>query len=120
MALLNGSEMMIQNTLNSKLEFLLKRYSSKKQSDYTLEDSLYHDLGIFGDDADEFFDEYSKMFNVNVSNLNLNTYFPGETDPLLNIVKKLFGRRLGTDKVYSRISIQDLIVGINSGIIDKK
>lgn len=36
------------------------------------------DLRLIGDDADEFLDKFSKEFDVDLSELPFNEYFPGE------------------------------------------
>lgn len=39
---------------------------------------LGEDLGIIGDDADEFLDEFARSFDVDMSGMVFNDYFPNE------------------------------------------
>lgn len=39
---------------------------------------LYKDLLIYGDDAEEFLQAFSKEFNVDISNFNIGEYFLNE------------------------------------------
>lgn len=64
----------------------------------TLNTRLFHDLGLTGDDAVDFFVEFSKVFNINTSNFEIFKYFSKEGGvnliPLLyrfRIIKKLYG-----------------------------
>ncbi len=59
------------------IEFLSTQLSIPKKKIH-LEDSLFHDLGIDGDDAIEVINEYSKRFDVSIANFNVDEYFGAE------------------------------------------
>lgn len=78
--------------------------------------SLYHDLSIYGDDVDEFFDEYMKKFHVEVIPFCFSDYFryEGGIREFDNFFKILFG---GKKKEYKRFTVGDLQRGINEKIL---
>ena len=43
-------------------------------------DKLFHDLGLTGDDAWEFFDQVSRHYNIRETQFDLSLYFPSEGD----------------------------------------
>lgn len=73
--------------------------------------SLYHDLSIYGDDADEFLLNYSRIFGVSISDFCFKNYFPEEGDPVLGLIKTFF---TGEKKEYKRFTISDLQEGISN------
>lgn len=75
--------------------------------------SLYHNLSIYGDDADELLSKYSSLFNVSMDEFHFNDYFPEEGDQIFSFLKGLFSRR---NKEYKRLTIMNL----QEGIINKK
>jgi hypothetical protein len=59
------------------LEFVA-RTVGVRCSKLSMSTRLLGDLGIDGDDADEFFKDFSETFHVNVSQLDLSRHFGGE------------------------------------------
>jgi acyl carrier protein len=55
--------------------------------------SLFHDLGIAGDDAAELFGKLHKKFGTQFDDLALSKFFPDETEALVYNVAGLFGYR---------------------------
>ncbi len=103
------------NGLNKEIKQLISKYSTKG-SRILLEDELYVDHGIYGDDADEFFDEYSRIFDVDISNFDRVKYFPNEKDPVLDGLKILFFRNMKRKK-YQSLKVKDLLIGIDKGFL---
>ncbi|BDD11074.1 hypothetical protein FUAX_35060 [Fulvitalea axinellae] len=66
--------------------FLLEDYSGTTDIDASLD--LEYDLGLTGDDAVEFFEEYEKTFNVDMAGFNLSDYFHSEGENALLWLKK--------------------------------
>ena len=53
----------------------------------TLETTLFYDLGIDGDDADEFFEEFGRTFGVDLTDFNIQSHFGPEVSvPFLSIL----------------------------------
>jgi len=69
------------------LKLLLEKNSSKEE-DIGVNDRLYFDLCLYGDDIDGFMKEISTKFDVDLSGLNLNEYFPNERDPIIDWIIK--------------------------------
>jgi hypothetical protein len=72
--------------------------------------SLYHDLGIWGDDADELLEAYADKFGVEIAPFRWTDYFPNEGNPVWELLKNLFRAR----KEYKRLTIADLQRGIEN------
>ena len=52
---------------------------------------LYHDLGIYGDDACEMLEEVREKFGVDFTGFDFSRYFPNETDGSILPLFKMFG-----------------------------
>ena len=65
----------------------IKEFVIRKRWEYnfplTRETELRKELKLSGDDATEFIIAFGKEFNVDLSNLDLNRYFPPEGDKIL-------------------------------------
>ncbi len=68
----------------------------------SIDSRVYHDLGIYGDDAREFLLEYSEAFEVDMSAFQFANYFPGEPH-LLNLLLP------GSDSKFVPITVRDLV-----------
>ena len=68
-----------------------------------LETRLLEDIGIDGDDADEFFQKYSEKFKVDLSEMNWDKHFGSEGLNLLGIFNKSFWEKAES------IRIKDLV-----------
>ncbi|MCD7931080.1 MAG: DUF1493 family protein [Tannerellaceae bacterium] len=71
---------------------------------------LYHDLNIYGDDVDDFFDEYQKLFDVTIHPFNFTDYFPEEGWDWSSIVRFFTGK----ENTYKELTIADLQKGIDN------
>lgn len=95
--------------LDKKLIDLIEEYNPLKEC--LMEDmSLYHDLNIYGDDADELLIKYSEMFNVSLSSFNFKDYFPFEGDEFVSAIIRFFTRKKRPELKRLTIShLQDAI-----------
>ncbi|WP_374981918.1 DUF1493 family protein [Pseudomonas solani] len=95
------------------LEFLSQEFLINKES-ITLESSLFHDLGIDGEDASELLNSYAIRFNVDVKDIDFMRHFGNEgTATPFALLKNLLTGNKQTNKIP--ITINDLVEGINSG-----
>lgn len=95
--------------INNELIKLIEDYAGSLKETANIEAvSLYHDLSIYGDDADELLMKYSQLFNVSMNNFQFKDYFPEEEDPMINMIKEVFTKR----KEYRHLTIGDLQKGI--------
>lgn len=100
--------------MNRDLIKLIEEYAGSLEDFPDIENvSLYHDLSIYGDDADELLSKYSSLFHVSLDEFHFNDYFPEEGDPIFGMIKDLFR---GEEKRYKDLTIKDL----QDGIINKK
>lgn len=51
-------------------------FRKKKYDTYTAESSVHFDVQLDQDDVEELVEEYSKEFNVDMSDFHLETYYP--------------------------------------------
>lgn len=51
-------------------------FRKKKYDTYTAESSIHFDVRLDQDDVEELIEDYSKAFNVDMSNFHLETYYP--------------------------------------------
>ncbi|EGT5208507.1 TPA: DUF1493 family protein [Cronobacter sakazakii] len=51
-------------------------FMKKKYDTYTAESSIHFDVRLDQDDVEELIEDYSKEFNVDMSNFHLETYYP--------------------------------------------
>ena len=88
--------------LNALKRFTVKQ-SGVKEEEVTEEASLEKDLGIYGDDAMEFIEAFSKAFNVDISRFMAAEYFSPEGDVILpTIIRFLTGKK--------KTKLKDLII----------
>ena len=93
---------------------LLKILEGFAPIDFSTESNpkIYHDLGIYGDDAAEFLKAYSKAFNVDLSTFIFDEYFPPEVDVLTSVFLKLFRSR----KIhYKELTVKMLLESAHRG-----
>lgn len=100
--------------LNVRFKEFLESYFSDKE-ELNAETCLYHDLTIYGDDADEFLQKYSEIFNISIPPFQFADYFPYEGDIILPaIIAKLSEKRR---KEYKRLTISQLQNSIETKIL---
>ena len=92
----------------------ISKYWSIPVNKLNRETKLEDDLGITGDDAVDFFDKFSKEFNVDLSALDLQRYFESEGVGLINF-SWLFGKRKKVKRSLHEITIADLERAIEFG-----
>lgn len=88
-----------------------------KKKIITKETKLELDLGITGDDSDSFFKEFSKEFNVDISNFKIGEYFGDEGDYILpSIIKMITGKKT----VKKKLTINNLVKAVLAGRLDEE
>lgn len=92
------------------LKFLIKTRGSGNE--LSSETRLYHDLGMDGEDAEEFLLDFQKYFHVDLSGLNFDEHFGPEWSLLLLLPwkwKKFSGKRNTAGQVMKiPITLNDL------------
>ena len=80
---------------------------------YTRETELRKDLKLWGDDAVEFIIAFGKEFNVDISTLDCNKYFPPEGDRILPAIFRLLSLKKKPE--YFSLTLGDLEQAIKNG-----
>ena len=85
----------------------------------TWETTLFGDLGIDGDDADEFFEEFGRTFAVDLTDFNIESHFgPEARVPFLSILTWFQGWWTGDYHSAAGvvpISLHDLVQAAQAG-----
>lgn len=81
--------------------------------------SLLADVGLDGDDAEQFFLAFSKRFDVTLDQFNLSKHFGGEGLPgfsgfaiPLNLILRLFGRDAHRTSDLHPIRVEELVQAV--------
>ena len=89
------------------IKLFISKYWSVPVNRLNHNTKLEDDLGITGDDAVEFFEKFSKEFNIDLSALDLRKYFESEGVGLINF-SSIFGRQKKVKRSLHEITIADL------------
>jgi acyl carrier protein len=82
----------------------------------TSETELMKDLKIWGDDATDFILAFGKAFNVDLSKMHLDKYFPPEGNPILSTIIRLL--MLKKAPVYLSLTLGDLEEAVKTGRLE--
>lgn len=91
-------------------DFLVQKFDCKK-SDLKTSTSLYHDLGITGEDTDYFIIDFAKEFNISLQNIDLKDYDIGVEN--FDIIGRISNLIRGQKK--KTITLLDLERAVNTG-----
>jgi hypothetical protein len=91
---------------------LLHKYTSWEKSRIKPETDIQYDLGLYGDEAVEFLNEYSQKFNVDISKFDFCKYFHKEGGIFMPRLIKFLSR---SNSDLKSISVGDLFRGIEVG-----
>ena len=108
--------MSVPSSNQTDLILFLSRQLSLPTNKITPKLSLFHDLGVDGDDAYELLEAYAFKFNVDTKEFRFDDYFGPEepATPWGLILELLFKRQY---KKKKRFTVEDLVNGIDSGKI---
>ena len=79
----------------------------------TRETELRKDLKIWGDDATDFILAFGKTFNVDLSKMHLDKYFPPEGSAILSTIIRLL--MLKQAPTYLSLTLGDLEEAVKTG-----
>ncbi|AWG25816.1 hypothetical protein FK004_11590 [Flavobacterium kingsejongi] len=71
------------------------------------------DLGIYGDEAEDFIIRFSNRFNVDISNFNFKEHFNSEIDSISLFIVNLFYK-----KEKNELTINDLKKAVKNGKLE--
>lgn len=84
---------------NHLVEFTENEIAPMTNAVLSRETRLVEDLGLIGDDADEFMGNFSKEFAVEGGDFEFDDYFPPEGFDLIGMVGGLFSRDGGAKTI---------------------
>lgn len=97
-------------------------YSESQINGYTLNTKLYHELGVYGDEALEYISNLEGAFGVDLSSFVFEEYFPDEFPGKTKGQKVLYwffpwlSRNTQTSKVYKPVTLNM----VEQSILNKK
>ncbi len=103
--------------LNDVISFMRNFDPSLESEQITEKTRIEEDLGITGDEAWDFFVEYSKRFNVDVTNFLMYDYFKAEGIDFLSPILEFF--RVKKKTVKKVFVVEYLLKGIVAGKLDE-
>lgn len=98
---------------NNDLYIFLKKEINKQVNDNSPNWRIEKDLNIYGEEAVEFLESFSKTFNVNIERFNFDKYFNPEMDKISLFFKNVFNKE---NKI--ELTINDLKEAIIKGKLD--
>lgn len=106
--------------LSAEVFAMVAEFTGVRQQKLTLETTLFGDLGVDGDDAVDFFEEFAKTFGVDLADFKINQYFGPEvsSDPFSSIINLLQGWWMGDSHKAADvkpISLRDLVEAARAG-----
>jgi acyl carrier protein len=102
------------NEINDKVIKFVSNQTGIKENKLMLDSSIFHDLGVDGEDALELLNAFSKEFNVDISTFPLLDYFGNEgTLSLIGLIKRLSSMDMREQK--KKLTIDDLIDSAKQG-----
>lgn len=126
---------MNDSLLSRKVINMVAKYANCKPEQISIETRIGEDLCIVGDDADELLTDFAEEFTVDMSGIDFNDYFPGEStanmhyyvtgiakskyqNTFLNFIRNLdakFWKMFASRTDYETITIGELVNAANKG-----
>jgi hypothetical protein len=108
------------NTCSNETFYQIKAFVIEQRWEYdfvlTRKTELRKDLKIWGDDATDFILAFGKAFNVDLSKMDLDKYFPPEGNAFLsNIIRLLILKKVPT---YLSLTLGDLEEAVKTGRLE--
>jgi hypothetical protein len=91
------------NLLEEIKNFIVAQGWERDENKLNANTRISEDLGLEGDDADDFMQAFSKKFNVDLANFNFDEYFASEGFDPFRLLAYLIGI-----KKYKSITLSDL------------
>lgn len=107
-----------EELLNELVEMLVDKVGLPKDMMIDENTRMEEDLSITGDDAWEFFVDYSKNFDIDISNFRFSDYFESEGIDFISPILELF--RLKKKRVKKEFLVAYLILGVEAGKLDSE
>ncbi len=100
-----------------ELKSFLSTFLGIKEEEINFADSLFHDLGVDGDDASELLKNYSSNFNVDIDDFEFENYFGVEASA--SLVQVIFKGLIKSDEHdRKKLTVEDLANGVKLGRLE--
>lgn len=100
----------IETEINDKLFDYIKGLNLINPQKLTLDTLLEKDLGITGDDAIDFIEDFAQEFDIDCSSFNYRLYFKEEGVDLFQMINRLFFReKMSTNRDISLWKLAEAI-----------
>jgi len=104
------------NEINNKLIDFVKSWNLIQPDKITLDTLIEKDLGITGDDAIDFIEEFAKKFDVDIVSFDYSKYFGSEGIDIFDVFSRLFFQKRTTN--HTDMSLRELGEAIRSGKLE--
>lgn len=98
---------------------MVAEFTSVKLQALSLETTLFHGLGIDGDDGVDFFEQFASVFGVDLTDFKIEEYFgPEASEPITSIGIWIKGWWIGDHHRAARvipITLGDLVKAAQAG-----
>lgn len=99
-----------------EIKVMLNHKCGVSKDKTSINSELEDDLGLTGDDAVEFISDFSRKFNVDISNFVVSDYFSNESLDFIGSIINFFKRKEVIIK--KRLTVGDLVRIIEIGKMD--
>lgn len=113
----------MEQIIHSRIKAFIMQQAGVAAEEVTPDASLLHDFGMYGDDAVDFFNAFSKTFHVDISNFRLSDYFDGEGGrDLMDVIFQLLpGKNQGNYRNRKKnITVAHLVTAAEAGVLDEE
>jgi hypothetical protein len=105
--------------LGAEVFAMVSEFTRVRLQELTMETTLFNDLGIDGDDAVDFFEEFARVFRVDLTSFKVDRYFgPEGSDPLSSILTRIQSWWIGDHHRAAGvipITLRDLVEAARAG-----
>jgi len=109
----------MNDDLSREVFAMVSEFTRVRPQELTSETTLFYDLGIDGDDAVEFFEEFGRAFGVDLTHFNIENHFgPEASDPFSSVITWFQGWWKGDHHSavgVVPISLQELVLAARAG-----
>lgn len=115
-------EYLQSGSYNVKIRINLSKFQFRERIELSEGTRIFHDLGIFGDEADEFLEDMHEKFPFDYSDFVFEDYFPSEFANnyrgLFSIFNRIVPTRVSAVKhLYKPMTVIHLARALQSGVL---
>lgn len=92
----------------TRLKELVAKHARCPVDALSVKTRLGEDLKIVGDDADEFLEEFARSFNVDLSGMVFNDYFPDEATADMHYYLAVIAQSSGLSRLLKPVKLLEI------------